>query len=54
MMVAPDRIELSHPCGYQILNLARLPISPGSHKVFLIKTCQKRLPKSVYRLTNAF
>ena len=30
-MVAPERIELSHPCEYQILSLARLPIPPQSH-----------------------
>src|SRR5437868_3570923 len=31
-MVAPERIELSHPYGYTILSRARLPIPPQSRR----------------------
>ena len=28
ILVPRERLELSHPCGYQLLRLARLPIPP--------------------------
>ena len=30
-VVPGERLELSHGCPYQILSLARLPISPPRH-----------------------
>jgi len=35
-MVPPVGIEPTHPCGYKILSLARLPIPPQGHNKIYI------------------
>lgn len=32
LLVAPERLELSHPCGYWILSPTRLPVPPQGLK----------------------
>ena len=46
-MVPTEGVEPTHPFGYQILSLARLPIPPrrhGAHSTEATRSCQQEFP----------